>query len=114
MASRGQAKLSRKAAQMAQSWQAAKSRMTSHYGAVGFGPTRVSNFNAGVGAATHRSDPDKWARNWSAKFFGSLWRNLQWISGLIQGNLNSQEHGNPEPSLFAGRCRDYTPRTQTG
>lgn len=41
--------------------------MTSHYGAVGFGPTRVSNFNAGVAAAQHRSDPDKWARNWAAK-----------------------------------------------
>lgn len=67
MAARGQAKLARKAAQMASSWSAARTRMTQHYGAVGFGPTRTSNFNAGVSAGQHRSDPDKWARNWAAK-----------------------------------------------
>ena len=67
MAARGQAKLSRKAAQMSSSWSAARTRMTQHYGIVGFGPTRVGNYNAGISAATHRSDPNKWATNWAAK-----------------------------------------------
>jgi len=67
MAARGQQKLAAKAAQMAQAWAAARPRMVQHYGQVGFGPTRVQNYTARVQAATHRSDPDKWARNWAAK-----------------------------------------------
>jgi len=68
MASKGQTKLATKAASMASSWNAAKSRMTSHYAAMPFGPTRKSNYNAGVSAGTYRApDPTKWATNWKAK-----------------------------------------------
>lgn len=68
MAAKGQAKLTRKAAQMASSWAAAKGRMKTGYSAAGFGPTRTSAYGAGIDAATYRApDPAKWARNWSAK-----------------------------------------------
>ncbi len=68
MASKGEAKLRLKAATMASSWAAARSRMQSGYAAVGFGPTRTAAFNAGIAAATYRApDPGKWSRNWSAK-----------------------------------------------
>ena len=75
MAARGQAKMARKAAQMSSAWSAARPRMANNYRGVGFGPTRTSNYEAGIRAATHRVDADKWARNWSAKDFGSLWSN---------------------------------------
>ena len=68
MASVGSAKLRNKADRMAASWAAAKGRMKSHYGNMPFGPTRKSNYNSGVDAATYRApDPDKWAENWKAK-----------------------------------------------
>ena len=68
MAAKGSAKLGRKAASMASSYNAAKSRMQAHYAAVGFGPTRTGNYNAGVSAAQYRApDPSKWAENWKAK-----------------------------------------------
>lgn len=67
MTATGQAKLARKATSMTTSWNAAKSRMTAGFQGVGFGPTRTANYNAGIQAATHRNDPDKWARNWAAK-----------------------------------------------
>ena len=68
MAAKGQAKLNAKSSSMASSWNAAKGRMVSGYGATPFGPTRKSNYSAGLNAATYRSpDPSKWARNWSAK-----------------------------------------------
>ena len=68
MVSKGQAKLAAKGPSMAASWNAAKSRMQSNYAAMPFGPTRKSNFNAGVNAATYRApDPNKWATNWQAK-----------------------------------------------
>ena len=68
MASKGQAKLSAKAASMAASWNAAKGRMTSGYAATPFGPTRKSNYSAGINAATyHAPDPAKWSTNWRAK-----------------------------------------------
>jgi len=68
MAARGADKLRRKASSMASSYAAAKSRAKTNYAAVGFGPTRVANYGAGVDAATYRApDPDKWTRNWSAK-----------------------------------------------
>lgn len=68
MASKGRTKLVTKASSMAASWNAAKGRMTSGYGACPFGPTRKSNYSAGVNAATyHAPDADKWSRNWSAK-----------------------------------------------
>ena len=68
MASKGQAKLGAKAASMASSWNAAKGRMASGYAACPFGPTRKSNYSAGLNAATyHAPDAAKWARNWTAK-----------------------------------------------
>jgi hypothetical protein len=67
MASRGASKMSRKAAQMSSSWAAAKSRMVANYRGVGFGPTRTRNYEAGISAATHRVDVEKWSRNWQAK-----------------------------------------------
>ncbi len=68
MAAKGQAKLLRKSAAMATSYAASRTRASANYAAVGFGPTRVANYNAGVAAATFVApDPAKWARNWSAK-----------------------------------------------
>jgi len=68
MAARGQAKLQRKATQMSASYNAAKGRMVAGFQAVGFGPARTAAYQAGVQAATYRApDPNRWARNWSAK-----------------------------------------------
>jgi hypothetical protein len=68
MAAKGQAKLARKATQMATSYDAAKGRMVEGFRGVGFGPARTAAYQAGVSAATyHAPDPAKWARNWSAK-----------------------------------------------
>lgn len=68
MASQGEAKLRVKAASMASSWAAAKSRMKAGFAAVGFGATRTGNFNSMVDAATYRApDPAKWRTNWLAK-----------------------------------------------
>ena len=68
MAAKGSAKLGRKASSMASSYNAAKSRMVAHYGNLPFGPTRKSNYSAGVSAAQYRApDPSKWAENWRAK-----------------------------------------------
>ena len=68
MASSGAAKLRRKAGAMASSYNAAKGRMKTGYGEMPFGPTRKSNYNAGVDAGTYRApDAEKWSRNWSAK-----------------------------------------------
>ena len=68
MASTGSAKLSRKAGSMATSYNAAKGKMASNYNAMPFGPTRKSNYSAGVSAATYRPpDANKWATNWKAK-----------------------------------------------
>ena len=68
MAAKGQAKLTRKAATMATSYNAAKGRAVTNFAAVGFGPTRTANYRAGVEAATYVApDPGKWSRNWTAK-----------------------------------------------
>lgn len=68
MASKGEQKLRNKASSMAASWNAAKSRMSSNYTAVGFGPTKNSNYQAGITNATyHAPDPTKWRTNWLAK-----------------------------------------------
>ena len=68
MAAQGATKLRTKSSSMAASWNAAKSRMNTGYGATPFGPTRKSNYSAGINAATyHAPDVDKWQRNWSAK-----------------------------------------------
>jgi len=68
MAAKGEAKLRRKAVTMASSYDAAKSRAKTNFAAVGFGPTRTSNYNSGIDAATYIApDPGKWRRNWEAK-----------------------------------------------
>lgn len=68
MTAKGEAKLRRKATTMATSYDAAKTRAKGNYAAVGFGPTRTTNYNAGIDAATYVApDPGKWGRNWSAK-----------------------------------------------
>lgn len=67
MASQGKAKLDRKAGSMASSYNAAKGRMKTGYGNTPFGPTRKSNYGAGVDAANYRTDNEKWLRNWRAK-----------------------------------------------
>lgn len=115
MASAGRAKLDRKAASMSASWTAAKARMKAGYGATPFGPTRKRNYDAGIDAATHRSDPDKWQRNWTAKHFGALKSNLEMIMRRIRGKLQLICHANPEPSKgkTLGVCRDYGPHTQS-
>lgn len=67
MTAKGVAKLRAKAASITASWNAAKSRMIAGYEATPFGPTRKGNYRSGVQAATHRTDADKWERNWPAK-----------------------------------------------
>ncbi len=68
MAAKGSAKLRRKAESMARSYEGSKTRAVTNFSAVGFGPTRTANYQAGVQAATYRApDADKWSRNWSAK-----------------------------------------------
>ncbi len=68
MAAKGQSKLTRKAASMATAYDASKARAVTNFSAVGFGPTRTANYQAGLAAATYRApDPAKWSRNWSAK-----------------------------------------------
>ena len=68
MAAQGAAKLRDKSSSMAASWGAAKGRMAAGYGATPFGPTRKSNYQAGINRATyHAPDVEKWQRNWTAK-----------------------------------------------
>ena len=68
MASKGAAKLARKASTMASSWEASKARAKSNFQNVGFGPNRTAAFSAGIDAATYRApDPNKWKTNWLAK-----------------------------------------------
>jgi len=68
MASKGERKLTAKAATMSTSYNAAKSRMKSAYAGAGFGPTRTSAYNTGVDAAVyHAPSPTKWSTNWQAK-----------------------------------------------
>jgi len=67
MVSTGSAKMTRKAAQMTSSYNAAKPRMKTGYGATPFGPTRKANYNTAIDAAVHRVDVEKWARNFRAK-----------------------------------------------
>ncbi len=68
MATKGAAKLTRKAESMARSYEGAKARAVTNFSAVGFGPTRTANYQSGIAAATYRApDPAKWRRNWAAK-----------------------------------------------
>ena len=68
MASKGEAKLTRKQQQMINSWNAARGRMTDHYRAAGFGSTRTTNYTSGIQQANYPgSNPTKWRENWLAK-----------------------------------------------
>ncbi len=68
MASKGERKLTAKAAQMSSSYNAAKTRMKAGYAGAGFGPTRTSAYNTGVDAGVyHAPNPTKWSTNWQAK-----------------------------------------------
>lgn len=67
MASRGKAKMTRKAASMSAEYDAVKGDMKSHFGDTPFGPRRKAAYNAAIDAAKHRVDPDKWERNWKSK-----------------------------------------------
>ena len=68
MAAKGADKLRRKAATMASSYAAAKTRMKAGYAACGFGPTRTGNYNREIDEATYVApDPAKWSRVWSEK-----------------------------------------------
>jgi len=68
MAAQGEKNLRDKLDQMKSSWEAAKSRMISHYEALPFGPTRKKNYRNRITAATWRApDPTKWRENWTAK-----------------------------------------------
>lgn len=68
MTAKGEAKLRRKAATMATSYNASKTRAKGNYAAAGFGPTRTGNYNAGIDDAVYIApDPGKWGRNWAAK-----------------------------------------------
>lgn len=67
MAAAGAAKMRRKASTMSTSWNAAKPRMKTGYGATPFGPTRKANYNSGVDAGVHRVDVEKWERAWTSK-----------------------------------------------
>ena len=67
MASKGAEKLTRKADIMKRNYDAAKSRLKAHYGAVCFGPTRTANYNSAIDAAAYRTpDVTKWRENWIA------------------------------------------------
>ena len=68
MATKGAAKLTRKAESMARSYEGAKARAVTNFSAVGFGPTRTANYQSGIAADTYLApDPTRWRRNWAAK-----------------------------------------------
>jgi len=67
MVSKGYSKATAKDANIKRSWDAAKERCISNYGAMPFGTTRKANHAAAVRAATHRTDWDKWRTNFAAK-----------------------------------------------
>lgn len=67
MADKGYTKATAKDDAIKRSWAAAKTRMKSGYDATPFGPTRKSNYKTVIDKAVHRTDWDKWKRNWSAK-----------------------------------------------
>lgn len=65
---KGLTKMRAKAAGISQLWEAAKPRMIAGYeGIPWIGPLRKQNYRAGVQAARHRVDPDKWATNYREK-----------------------------------------------
>jgi hypothetical protein len=64
MVAKGRRKLTAKAAIMSSNWAAVKTHMKEAYGALPFGPNTKAAYNAGIDAATHRVDVEKWARNW--------------------------------------------------
>jgi len=67
MAAKGYSKATAKDANIRRSWESAKDRMISGYKELPFGPTRKANYESAVKVATHRTDWDKWKKNWTAK-----------------------------------------------
>ena len=67
MASKGKTKAKAKDENIKRSWAAAKDRCISNYAEMPFGSVRKANHAAAVRAATHRTDWDKWEKNWKAK-----------------------------------------------
>lgn len=68
MAAKGSAKLTRKATQMATSYNASKTRAATNFAQAGFGPTRTAAYQAGIADATYVApDPARWSANWLAK-----------------------------------------------
>lgn len=62
--SKGERKLRAKADLMSRKWEARKPLMISNYKAIAWiGPETKASYEAGVTAATHRVDIDKWKRN---------------------------------------------------
>lgn len=64
MISKGVSKLRAKESTITARWNAAKPKMKEGYNALPFGPLTKAAYNAAIDAATHRVDPDKWARNY--------------------------------------------------
>ncbi len=61
---KGERKLRAKADIMSKKWEARKALMISNYRAVPWiGPVTKDSYEAGINAATHRVDIDKWKRN---------------------------------------------------
>jgi hypothetical protein len=67
MQEKGRTKLIRKGPSISAAYNAAKERMKRGYALCPFGETRKRNYVAGIDAAVHRVDPEKWARNWVEK-----------------------------------------------
>lgn len=75
MASKGKRKYEAKLSRMESSYSAATDRMKAHYGALPFGSTRKSNYNAAIDSyavenyrdAMGPESADKWFDNWKAK-----------------------------------------------
>lgn len=71
MVTAGEAKLRRKATNMASAYAAAKERAITGYNETPFSAEMKSNFASGVRDATYVApDPAKWARNFRAKVTG--------------------------------------------
>lgn len=65
MVEKGKRKLRTKAPVMKDNYDAAKSRMKSHFGDLPFGPRTKAAYNAGVDAGVYRTpDVEKWGDNW--------------------------------------------------
>ncbi|MEM2447858.1 MAG: hypothetical protein QXT14_02770 [Candidatus Bathyarchaeia archaeon] len=76
LAAKGESKLRRKVPTMKKSYRAARDRAVSHFRAVGFGPTRTSNYE-GAWATM----PDNYDRIVGTDIYFTKWRE-NWISKM--------------------------------